>query len=80
MVYTSGMISDVNEEETLEQLQDNKMQIVCKKLGLKNGDKMLDIGCGWGTLARYASVNHGAHVTGVTLGRNQVRGMLPLFA
>lgn len=71
MVYTSGIISNINEEETLEQLQDNKLAIVCKKLGLRKGDKVLDIGCGWGTLARYASVKHGAHVTGVTLGRNQ---------
>jgi cyclopropane fatty-acyl-phospholipid synthase-like methyltransferase len=32
---------------------------------------MLDIGCGWGTLAKFASVNFGANVTGITLGRNQ---------
>ncbi|KAG4422104.1 hypothetical protein IFR04_004731 [Cadophora malorum] len=73
MVYTSGMISDLSREETLEELQDNKMEIVCKKLGLKSGETLLDIGCGWGTLARFASVNYGAHVTGVTLGRNQTK-------
>lgn len=71
MIYTSGIISDVNREETLEELQDNKLAIVCEKIDLQPGDKMLDIGCGWGTLAKYASVNYGAHVTGVTLGRNQ---------
>ena len=71
MVYTSGIISDVTKEETLEQLQDNKLGIVCEKIGLKPGDTLLDIGCGWGTLARYASVNYGAHATGATLGRNQ---------
>ena len=71
MVYTSGIISDINHEETLEQLQDNKLAIVCEKIGLKQGDTVLDIGCGWGTLAKYASVNYNAHVTGVTLGRNQ---------
>ncbi|CAE7201489.1 hypothetical protein PTNB73_05893 [Pyrenophora teres f. teres] len=71
MIYTSGIISDINKEESLEQLQDNKMSIVCEKIGLKEGEKMLDIGCGWGTLTRFASVNYGAHVTGVTLGRNQ---------
>ena len=71
MVYTTGIISDINHEETLEQLQDNKLAIVCEKIGLKQGDTVLDIGCGWGTLAKYASVNYNAHVTGVTLGRNQ---------
>ena len=71
MIYTSGIISDLDREETLEELQDNKLAVLCQKIGLKKGDKMLDIGCGWGTLARYASNKHGAHVTGVTLGRNQ---------
>ncbi|KAI9720902.1 MAG: Sphingolipid C9-methyltransferase 2 [Chrysothrix sp. TS-e1954] len=71
MIYTSGIISDINKEESLEQLQDNKLAVVCEKIGLKPGDALLDIGCGWGTLARYASVNYGAHATGATLGRNQ---------
>jgi len=71
MIYTSGVISDINKEESLEQLQDNKLSIVCEKIGLKNGETLLDIGCGWGTLAKFASVNYGAHATGVTLGRNQ---------
>ncbi|UPX17954.1 Sphingolipid C(9)-methyltransferase [Ascochyta rabiei] len=71
MIYTSGIISDINKEESLEQLQDNKMAIVCEKIGVKKGEKMLDIGCGWGTLSKFASVNYGAHVTGITLGRNQ---------
>ncbi|PSS22786.1 hypothetical protein M430DRAFT_135057 [Amorphotheca resinae ATCC 22711] len=71
MIYTSGIISDINKEETLEELQDNKLAIVCEKIGLQEGEKLLDIGCGWGTLAKYASVNYGAKVTGVTLGRNQ---------
>ncbi|KAF2433446.1 cyclopropane-fatty-acyl-phospholipid synthase [Tothia fuscella] len=71
MIYTSGIISDINKEETLEQLQDNKLGIVCEKIGLQPGERMLDVGCGWGTLAKYASVNYGAHATGITLGRNQ---------
>lgn len=71
MIYTSGIISDINKEETLEELQDNKLAIVCEKIGLKPGERLLDIGCGWGTLAKFASVNFGARATGITLGRNQ---------
>lgn len=71
MIYTSGIISDINKEESLEQLQDNKLAIVCEKIGLKAGELLLDIGCGWGTLAKFASVNYGAKATGITLGRNQ---------
>ncbi|OJJ42955.1 hypothetical protein ASPZODRAFT_136822 [Penicilliopsis zonata CBS 506.65] len=71
MIYTSGIIGDINKEETLEQLQDNKLAVVCEKIGVKPGDTLLDLGCGWGTLAKYASVHYGAQVTGITLGRNQ---------
>jgi cyclopropane fatty-acyl-phospholipid synthase-like methyltransferase len=71
MVYTSGIFSDLTREETLEEMQDNKMAIVCEKLALKEGETMLDIGCGWGTLAKFASVNYGAKVTGATIARNQ---------
>ena len=71
MIYTSGIISDITKEESLEQLQDNKLAIVCEKIGLKPGESLLDIGCGWGTMAKFASSNYGARVTGVTLGINQ---------
>ncbi|EON66663.1 cyclopropane-fatty-acyl-phospholipid synthase [Coniosporium apollinis CBS 100218] len=71
MIYTSGIISDINKEETLEQLQDNKMAVVCEKIQLQPNESVLDIGCGWGTLAKFASTNYGARATGVTLGRNQ---------
>lgn len=71
MVYTSGIISDANKEETLEEMQDNKMAIVCEKLALEHGQTMLDIGCGWGTLAKFASINYGAKVTGLTIAQHQ---------
>ncbi|CAG7942569.1 unnamed protein product [Penicillium nalgiovense] len=71
MIYTSGIISDTSKEETLEEMQDNKMAIVCEKLGLKQDETMLDIGCGWGTLAKFASLNYGAKVTGLTIARHQ---------
>ena len=64
MVYTSGLIKDMTKMETLEELQDNKMTMVCEKLGLQKGDRMLDIGCGWGTLATHAAKNYEADVTG----------------
>jgi cyclopropane fatty-acyl-phospholipid synthase-like methyltransferase len=69
MVYTSGYFR--SPDETLEQAQDNKMDLVCRKLELKPGDKFLDIGCGWGTLARYAAQHYGVDATGVTLSKNQ---------
>jgi len=73
MIYTSGIISDINKAETLEQIQDNKLKTVCEKVNIQPGERVLDIGCGWGTLAKFASVNYGAHVTGITLGRNQTK-------
>ncbi|KAG8795648.1 hypothetical protein FRC12_011620 [Ceratobasidium sp. 428] len=73
MIYTSGVVMDNTKEESLEQLQDNKLALVCEKLDLKPEDKLLDIGCGWGTLAAYAHKNYGCDVTGVTLGKNQCK-------
>ncbi|KAG0657042.1 hypothetical protein C6P46_006704 [Rhodotorula mucilaginosa] len=71
MIYTSGIISDADEKETLEQLQDNKLAVVCQKLRLQPEDTLLDIGCGWGTLVTYAAKNFGCDATGVTLSHNQ---------
>ncbi|KAJ3499964.1 hypothetical protein NLJ89_g9997 [Agrocybe chaxingu] len=71
MIYTSGIILDPDVEESLEQLQDNKLAVVCSKLDLKPTDKLLDIGCGWGTLVAYAAKNFGCDATGITLAKNQ---------
>ncbi|KAI8086795.1 Mycolic acid cyclopropane synthetase-domain-containing protein [Halteromyces radiatus] len=71
MVYTSGIISDATKRETLEQMQENKMDLICNKIHLKKGEKHLDIGCGWGTLTAYASKHYGSDSTGVTLAKNQ---------
>ncbi|KAJ2923441.1 hypothetical protein H1R20_g13653, partial [Candolleomyces eurysporus] len=73
MIYTSGVILKPDEEETLEQLQDNKLAVVCSKLDLQPDDKVLDIGCGWGTLVAYAAKNFGCDVTGVTLAKEQAK-------
>lgn len=70
MVYTSGIT--YTGEETLEQMQDNKLALVCNKIGLKKGDRHLDIGCGWGSLVNFSAKNFDTKVTGVTLAENQV--------
>ena len=69
MVYTAGFFRD--ESETLEQAQDNKMDTVCRKLMVQPGHEMLDIGCGWGTLALHAAKNFGAQTTGITIAEKQ---------
>jgi cyclopropane fatty-acyl-phospholipid synthase-like methyltransferase len=69
MVYTSAFFRD--ESDSLEQAQDNKLDLVCTKLIVRPGDEMLDIGCGWGTLAMHAAKNYGAKSTGITISKNQ---------
>lgn len=69
MIYTSAFF--MTGEETLEQAQDNKMDLVCGKLMVKPGETFLDIGCGWGTLARHAAKKFGADATGITISKNQ---------
>ncbi|KAL0933923.1 cyclopropane-fatty-acyl-phospholipid synthase [Colletotrichum truncatum] len=71
MTYSSGIVSDMQAEESLEEVQDNKLAVVCEKINLKAGDKLLDIGCGWASLATFASVNYKAKVTGVAPNQNQ---------
>lgn len=73
MIYTSGIMSDPSKFETLEELQDNKLNLVCSKLNLQKEDRVLDIGCGWGTFAAFAAKNYGCDVTGVTLAKTQTR-------
>ena len=69
MVYTSAYFKDP--AESVEQAQDNKLKMVCDKLQLKPGERLLDIGCGWGTLARYAAQHYGVDATGVTISERQ---------
>jgi len=58
-------------QEDLDRAQELKMEHICRKLRLRAGERLLDIGCGWGGLARYAAAQHGVQVLGVTLSRNQ---------
>lgn len=57
--------------ETLEQAQQAKLRMICEKLQLKPGMKLLDIGCGWGGLAQFAAQEYGVSVQGVTISAEQ---------
>ena len=56
---------------SLDKAQENKLDLVCKKLGLQEGMRVLDIGCGWGGALKYAAENYGVKGVGVTVSRNQ---------
>ena len=56
----------------LEQAQRAKMRLICEKLELRPGETLLDIGCGWGGLARFAAEEYGCAVTGVNISRRQI--------
>ncbi|MFF5255808.1 class I SAM-dependent methyltransferase [Streptomyces leeuwenhoekii] len=56
---------------TLEEAQRDKLELVCRKLGLKPGQRLLDVGCGWGSMAIHAAREHGVSVVGVTLSQEQ---------
>ncbi|MBU1118882.1 cyclopropane fatty acyl phospholipid synthase [Patescibacteria group bacterium] len=68
MVYTCAYW---NEAQTLNEAQEAKLDLVCRKIGLKAGDSVLDIGCGWGGFAQYAAEKYGAHVVGITVSKEQ---------
>ena len=57
--------------ETLEEAQETKLELVCTKLALQEGERLLDVGCGWGAFAVHAAKRHGVHVTGITLSEPQ---------
>ncbi|MFJ3618100.1 class I SAM-dependent methyltransferase [Streptomyces iakyrus] len=58
-------------DSTLEQAQHDKLELVCRKLGLRPGLRLLDVGCGWGSMAIHAAREHGVSVVGVTLSQEQ---------
>jgi cyclopropane-fatty-acyl-phospholipid synthase len=58
-------------DDTLDTAQEQKLDHICRKLLLKPGDKLLDIGCGWGALVLWAAEHYGVVATGITLSRNQ---------
>jgi len=58
-------------DETLDQAQRNKLEHICRKLRLQPGERLLDIGCGWGALICWAARRHGVRAHGITLSRQQ---------
>jgi cyclopropane-fatty-acyl-phospholipid synthase len=68
MTYSSALFSG---GETLEQAQSNKIEQIAALLDVKGGERVLEIGCGWGALAERLIRRHGCHVTGITLSEEQ---------
>lgn len=58
-------------DDSLDQAQCNKLEHICRKLRLQPGERLLDIGCGWGALLRWAAQHHGVQAHGITLSREQ---------
>ena len=69
MTYSCAIFS--RGARTLEEAQETKLELVCSKLGLGEGDRVLDVGCGWGSFALHAATRHGARVVGITLSEPQ---------
>lgn len=69
MVYSCAVWAE--ETDTLEMAQERKVDLVCRKLGLQPGMRLLDVGCGWGTMVMHAAKNYGVQAVGVTLSVEQ---------
>jgi cyclopropane-fatty-acyl-phospholipid synthase len=72
MSYSSAWFEDGNRDAPLEPAQHAKVRRALYEAGVQPGDRVLEIGCGWGSLARTAAQEFGAHVTGVTLSTEQL--------
>ena len=71
MVYTCAYCKQWDDDITT--MQQNKLEMICRKLRLKPGEHLLDIGCGWGALSCYAAQHYGVTALGVTLSTQQVQ-------
>jgi len=69
MVYTCGYWKNAKD---LNEAQGAKLDLTCRKIGLEQDMTVLDIGCGWGSFAKYASEKYGAKVLGITVSKEQV--------
>lgn len=68
LTYTCGYWKGVDD---LDAAQEAKLDLICKKIQLREGQHVLDIGCGWGSFAKFAAENYGAKVTGITISTEQ---------
>src|SRR5436190_9525952 len=71
MTYSCGVFK--LGADTLEEAQEAKLEMVCRKLDLREGQRVLDVGCGWGSFALHAARRHGVEVVGITLSAPQAR-------
>lgn len=71
MVYSCAYFHDP-QRDTLAEAQAHKLDHLCRKLRLKAGERLLDVGCGWGGLARHAARHYGVSVNGITLSKEQL--------
>jgi cyclopropane-fatty-acyl-phospholipid synthase len=69
MTYSCAVFHDPS--DTLEAAQANKYELICRKLGLEPGMRLLDVGCGWGGMVMHAAEHHGVRAVGVTISRRQ---------
>src|SRR5437660_2859359 len=69
MTYSCAVFASPH--TTLEAAQAAKYELVCRKLGLRSGMRLLDVGCGWGGMVMHAAREHGVQAVGVTLSRAQ---------
>lgn len=79
MAYSSAYFTSDEPGYGIEQAQHDKLEMICRKLGLRPGMRLLDIGCGWGSLLVHAAKHHGVHAVGITLSAEQlqhIRGRL----
>jgi cyclopropane-fatty-acyl-phospholipid synthase len=65
MTYSCAVFR--NGAQTLEEAQEEKLDMVCRKLALQEGERVLDVGCGWGSFPLWAATRYGANVVGITL-------------
>jgi len=69
LVYSCAYFK--SDHDTLDTAQRQKLDLICRKLGLQPGERLLDVGCGWGALVMHAAQRYGVRAVGVTLSRNQ---------